>query len=46
MSYRSELVRQLVERGFLHQATDLEGLDALAAGQQITAYIGFPCRAK
>jgi tyrosyl-tRNA synthetase len=45
MSYRSELVRQLVERGFLHQATDLEGLDALAAGQQITAYIGFDCTA-
>ena len=45
MSHRSELVRQLVERGFLHQATDLEGLDALAAGQRITAYIGFDCTA-
>jgi tyrosyl-tRNA synthetase len=45
MSHRSELVRQLVERGFLHQATDLEGLDALAAAQPITAYIGFDCTA-
>ena len=45
MSHRSELVRQLVERGFLHQATDLEGLDALALGQRITAYIGFDCTA-
>ena len=45
MSHRSELVRQLVERGFLHQATDLEGLDALAVGQRITAYIGFDCTA-
>jgi tyrosyl-tRNA synthetase len=45
MPHRSELVRQLVERGFLHQATDLEGLDALAAGQRLTAYIGFDCTA-
>jgi tyrosyl-tRNA synthetase len=45
MSYRSELVRQLVARGFLHQATDLDGLDQLAASQQITGYIGFDCTA-
>ena len=45
MPHRSELVRQLVERGFLHQATDLEGLDALAEDQRITTYIGFDCTA-
>jgi tyrosyl-tRNA synthetase len=45
MSHRSELVRQLVARGFVHQATDLEGLDDLAARQQITGYIGFDCTA-
>ncbi|MEM7025819.1 MAG: tyrosine--tRNA ligase, partial [Pseudomonadota bacterium] len=45
MSHRSELVRQLVARGFLHQATDLEGLDQLAATKQITGYIGFDCTA-
>jgi tyrosyl-tRNA synthetase len=45
MSHRSELVRQLVERGFLHQATDLDGLDALTARERITAYIGFDCTA-
>jgi tyrosyl-tRNA synthetase len=45
MSHRSDFVRQLVERGFLHQATDLEGLDALATNQRITAYIGFDCTA-
>jgi tyrosyl-tRNA synthetase len=45
MSHRSELVRQLVERDFLHQATDLEGLDALAVNERITAYIGFDCTA-
>ncbi len=28
---KSELVHLLVERGYLHQATNLEGLDAKAA---------------
>ena len=42
---RSEFVRTVVERGFLHQATDLERLDRLAARQPITAYIGFDCTA-
>jgi tyrosyl-tRNA synthetase len=45
MPHRSDLVRQLVERGFLHQATDLKGLDALAAEQRLTGYIGFDCTA-
>ena len=45
MAHRSEFVRQVVERGFLHQATDLEGLDTLAAGQQVIGYIGFDCTA-
>jgi tyrosyl-tRNA synthetase len=43
--YRSEFVRAVVARGFLHQATDLEGLDRAAAGGRITAYIGFDCTA-
>lgn len=42
---KSELVRTLVERGFLHQCTDLEALDALAARKSITAYIGYDCTA-
>ena len=29
--HRSELVRELAERGFVHQATDLDAIDALAA---------------
>ena len=44
-SYRSEFVRAVVARGFVHQATDLEALDRLAAGDRITAYIGFDCTA-
>jgi tyrosyl-tRNA synthetase len=44
-SFRSDFVRAVVERGYLHQCTDVEGLDALAAGQRVTAYIGFDCTA-
>ncbi len=42
---RSDFVRELVERGFVHQATDLEAIDALAAEGRLTAYIGFDCTA-
>ena len=42
---RSEFVRQLVARGFVHQATDLEGIDALAADGRLVGYIGFDCTA-
>ena len=44
-SLRSELLRTLVERGYIHQCTDLEGLDAAAAGGRITGYIGFDATA-
>jgi tyrosyl-tRNA synthetase len=44
-TFRSEFVRAVVERGYLHQCTDLEGLDGLAAEQRVTAYIGFDCTA-
>ncbi len=42
---KSDFLQAMLGRGFLHQATDLEGLDRLASGQQITAYIGFDCTA-
>ncbi|MEZ5847155.1 MAG: tyrosine--tRNA ligase [Geminicoccaceae bacterium] len=45
MAFRSELMRTLEERGFIHQCTDSEELDALAAKRAITAYIGFDCTA-
>ncbi len=44
-SYKSEFVRTVVERGYLHQCTDMEALDELAASQIVTAYIGFDCTA-
>lgn len=42
---RSEFLREVLARGFLHQCTDLDGLDALAARKVIPAYIGFDCTA-
>ena len=32
-------------RGFIHQCTDLDGLDALARGGRITGYVGYDCTA-
>ena len=42
---RSDLVRLLVERGHLYQATDLEGLDSAALKGPLSAYIGFDATA-
>src|SRR5262249_61387344 len=44
-SPRSAFLEAMVSRGFLHQCTDLEGLDALASAGTIAAYIGFDCTA-
>ena len=40
-SYRSDLLRLLDERGYIHQLTDAAGLDALAARQVVPGYIGY-----
>ena len=42
---RSDFLREITGRGFVHQCTDLDGLDALAAKGPIAAYIGFDCTA-
>lgn len=44
-TYESELLRVLDERGYVHQATDAKGLDALAARQIVPGYIGFDATA-
>jgi tyrosyl-tRNA synthetase len=41
MTYRSDLLRLLDDRGYIHQLTDAAGLDALAARTVVPAYIGF-----
>ena len=43
--YRSELLRLLDERGYIHQVTDAAGLDALASRQVVPGYIGFDATA-
>ncbi|MDF2639798.1 MAG: tyrosyl-tRNA synthetase [Novosphingobium lindaniclasticum] len=45
MTYQSSLLRTLEERGYIHQMTDAEGLDALAAKQVVPGYIGFDATA-
>ncbi len=44
-THKSEFIQTLVERGFLHQCTDLETLDARAAKEVITAYVGYDATA-
>ena len=44
-TYRSEFLRTVTERGFVHQCTDMEALDDLASKKSIVAYIGFDCTA-
>ena len=42
---KSDFLRRATARGFVHQITDAEGLDAAATGGRVTAYIGFDCTA-
>ncbi len=44
-AYKSSLLQLLDERGYIHQVTDAAALDALAAKETITAYIGFDATA-
>ena len=45
MSYSSDFMRIVTERGYMHQATAIEALDAVAEECCIPAYIGFDCTA-
>ncbi|MGB3721976.1 MAG: tyrosine--tRNA ligase [Pacificimonas sp.] len=44
-TYTSDLLVLLNERGYVHQVTDAEGLDARANERPLTAYIGFDATA-
>jgi len=39
--YKSDFLNIMSERGFIHQLSDAEGLDALMAKNSVSAYIGF-----
>ena len=44
-SYRSDFLRTLEERGYIHQLTDAGALDTLAAEQIVPGYVGFDATA-
>jgi tyrosyl-tRNA synthetase len=43
--FKSDFLRVLASRGFIHQVSEPEALDQLATSGRITAYIGFDCTA-
>jgi tyrosyl-tRNA synthetase len=45
-AFKSDFLNTLQERGFIHQCSDFEGLDALAAKGEATAYVGYDCTAR
>ena len=42
---KSDFLRILTERGFIHQCSDTAGLDELAAKGELIAYVGYDCTA-
>src|SRR3977135_3284237 len=44
-AFKSDFLNELEWRGFIHQISDPDSLDALAAKGELTAYIGFDCTA-
>jgi tyrosyl-tRNA synthetase len=44
--FQSDLLNLLQERGYVHQVTDAEALDALAAREVVPGYVGFDATAR
>jgi tyrosyl-tRNA synthetase len=44
-AFKSDFLRILSERGFIHQMSDADGLDALAAKGEAIGYVGYDCTA-
>ena len=42
---KSDFLSVLMERGYIHQCSDFEGVDAKAKAGELIAYIGFDCTA-
>ncbi|PZV40317.1 tyrosine--tRNA ligase [Mesorhizobium kowhaii] len=45
-AFKSDFLRTMSERGFIHQTSDDAGLDNLFATETVTAYIGFDATAR
>jgi tyrosyl-tRNA synthetase len=43
--FKSDFLRVLSERGYIHQVSDVAGLDALAAARKVVCYVGYDCTA-
>jgi tyrosyl-tRNA synthetase len=43
--YQSDFLQTLDERGYIHQCSDFDGLDRLAAAGEVIAYVGYDCTA-
>ena len=44
-AFKSDFLKVLQQRGFIHQVSDPESLDALAAKGEAVAYVGYDCTA-
>lgn len=44
-AYKSDFLNVLASRGYIHQVSDAEALDALAAQSKVVAYVGYDCTA-
>ncbi len=45
-SHKSDFLNILSERGYIHQCSDIEGLDYLAVRNELIGYVGFDCTAR
>src|SRR5918999_3610967 len=45
LTAKSEFLHVLAERGYIHQCSDIEALDARAAQRKVIAYVGYDCTA-
>ena len=43
--YKSDFLRVLSERGYIHQISDVAGLDGAAQDKRVVAYVGYDCTA-
>ena len=43
---RSEYLQTLIARGYLHQISDMQGIDDLAVKGELTTYVGYDCTAR
>jgi len=45
IKFKSDFLNVMTARGFIHQISDAENLDALLASDTVTAYVGYDCTA-